>query len=162
MNAQIRNELSSDKKIGDIFYAFGYSIPVSKTGKKFWPALFKRAIIHKLMTDELTANQIATGCKIPLTMVYDWKGANAHHVLKQIDAEAESTSAFAEIKVQELPTPNSQSVGELRLKLDGIELTFPVDYRVDSIGPVAFTFWSLFSPVMRLFVRKSRGFVSRC
>lgn len=34
MNAHIRNELWSDKKIEDIFYVCGYSIPVSKIGKK--------------------------------------------------------------------------------------------------------------------------------
>ena len=45
MNAHTRNELSSDMKIGDVFYAFGYSVPVSKTGKKLWPVLFKRAIV---------------------------------------------------------------------------------------------------------------------
>ena len=54
MIAQIRNELASDKKIGVVFHTFGYSIPVSKTGKMLWPALFKRTIIRNLMTDELT------------------------------------------------------------------------------------------------------------
>ncbi|SMX42405.1 hypothetical protein [Octadecabacter ascidiaceicola] len=138
MNAHTRNELSSDKKIGDVFYAFGYSIPVSKTGKKLWPALFKRAIVYKLMTNELTANQVATGCKIPLPMVYDWKSANAHHVLKQIEADQEP--AFAEIQIQETPLSNDNTIGELRLKFEGIELTLPVDYPVDGIIKIIRTF----------------------
>lgn len=114
--------------------AFGFSIPVTPAGRRVWSPKFKRFILDKMSSGELTLDQIVETCGVSKSYVYQWRmQAQGKPVTA---AEWRAKAQFAEIVVQqdEKPTVAGASL-PAQINISGLitEITLPYDYPIDDL-----------------------------
>lgn len=142
MNSNTLGELSSDQKIEKVFYAFGYSIPVAKDGRRLWPEKFKQAMGQKMNSGSLSPAHIQKECQVSDTMTYDWKKrAKKNRKKNKKEPIKPNGNAFAQIKVSEdIPMVNEIRDDQLIFRRSGSEIIFPKDYSIDRLAALVRAF----------------------
>jgi len=109
--------------------AFGFSIPIIPAGRRVWSPKFKRFILGKMSSGELTLDQIVDTCGISKFYVYQWRmQAQGEPVTA---AEWRAKAQFAEIVVQQDEKPTvAGALLPAQIKISGLitEITLPYDY----------------------------------
>ena len=133
MNTQISGDLSSNQKISDVFHAFGYSIPLSKDGRRMWPTRFKHEMLRRLEAKELSAAEISATCKMDPSTVYQWKREFRREEPKHLSTSPKQPSSFVEIKVRDNVGKRPVAPNTLTFSCRAFELRLPSDYPLDDI-----------------------------
>ena len=111
--------------------AFGFSIPVTPAGRRVWPPSFKRFVLEKMDTGELTLDEITSACGVSRSYIYQWRmQAQGKPVTA---AEWRAKAQFAEIVVENDGQPeNAAAVIPAQIAISGLitEITLPRDYPV--------------------------------
>ncbi|RJE84587.1 hypothetical protein [Paracoccus onubensis] len=55
------------------FRPFGFTVPISSTGRRIWPTGFKKFIIEKLDAGELTVQQVEQEGQVTRSLIYKWQ-----------------------------------------------------------------------------------------
>lgn len=117
--------------------AFGFSIPVTPAGRRVWPPRFKRFVLEKMDSGELTLDQIMETCGVSRSYVYQWRmQAQGKPVTA---AEWRAKAQFAEIVVPEDHEDGKPSAtvptSMARITISGAvtEITLPSDYPVGDL-----------------------------
>ncbi|MBK4216158.1 hypothetical protein JJJ17_09500 [Paracoccus caeni] len=114
--------------------AFGFSIPVTPAGRRVWPPKFKRFVLDKMSSGELTLDEIVETCGVSKSYVYQWRmQAQGKPVTA---AEWRAKAQFAEIVVQQDEGSGTEPVSlPARIILSGLvtEITLPHDYPIDDL-----------------------------
>lgn len=114
--------------------AFGFSIPVTPAGRRVWSPKFKRFILEKMSSGELTLDQIVETCGVSKSYVYQWRmQAQGKPVTA---AEWRAKAQFAEIVVQQDEKPTVAAASPpAQINISGLitEITLPYDYPIDDL-----------------------------
>lgn len=127
MKTQDLGGLSSDQKIGGVFEAFGYSIPVAKDGRRIWPTKFKREMVKRMRAGTLTVQEFQKECQVPDNMVYKWRKQFPETTASKARSKK---AAFAEVRVEEIPKHH----GSIELSWRGVELKLDGDFPIESLA----------------------------
>ncbi|MFV0292984.1 MAG: hypothetical protein ACK5II_07125 [Paracoccus sp. (in: a-proteobacteria)] len=116
--------------------AFDFTIPVTQTGRSRWPPGFKKYVIEKLETDELTVSQIAEESRIKKSLIYKWqaKSRSANKIVRP-------SKTFAQVLVGNKPAeqpwtedgPPSVDVQCIHLRGVAANLILPPDYPIENL-----------------------------
>ncbi|SMR83524.1 hypothetical protein SAMN04488030_3449 [Aliiroseovarius halocynthiae] len=132
MNTHVHNDLSSDKKISKVFHAYGYSIQVRKDGRRMWPAKFKRAMVYKIRSKELSVKELSEVCKTDQFTAKQWRREYGKvESLNETIHPAEPV--FAQLTLSDDDRSTQRSAGDIRVHCKGFDLTLPANYPVEGI-----------------------------
>lgn len=118
------------------FLPFGFTIPISATGRRIWPPGFKNFIIEKLDADELTVQQVEQEGQLARSLIYKWRAKSS------ADEEAKRPiNPFAQVRIEQAPIGNaaparSPSSADIRcIHVHGAvsSLVLPADYPIESL-----------------------------
>ncbi|WP_146161919.1 hypothetical protein [Pseudogemmobacter blasticus] len=84
------------------FQPFGFTIPISSTGRHIWPPGFNNFIIEKLDAGELAVQQVEPEGQLARSLIYKWWAKS------NSDEEAERPiNSFAQVRIEEAPIGNA-------------------------------------------------------
>ncbi|MFV0293119.1 MAG: hypothetical protein ACK5II_07860 [Paracoccus sp. (in: a-proteobacteria)] len=118
------------------FQPFGFTIPISSTGRRIWPSDFKKFIIEKLDAGELTVQQIEQEGQLARSLIYKWQ------VKSNVDNAAERPiNPFVEVRIEDAPTggatpARSPSWADICcIHVHGVvsNLVLPADYPIENL-----------------------------
>ncbi len=118
------------------FQPFGFTIPISSTGRRIWPSGFKKFVIEKLDAGELTVQQVEQEGQVARSLIYKWQAKRS-----AADEAERPINAFAQVRVRDTPKaklglerlPPSADIRCIRIHGPVSNLVLPVDYPVENL-----------------------------
>lgn len=133
MNSQNLGELASDQKIQNVFYAFGYSIPIGKDGRRLWPTKFKRAMGQRMRSGELSVGDVQKACQISDKTAYSWRKGGSQKSSHKPQTAQQPTTSFAEIKVETDKPAQPSETNQMVFRRAGCEVLLPPGFPIDQL-----------------------------
>ena len=135
MNSQALGELASDQKIEQVFYAYGYSIPVGKDGRRLWTRRFKDEIGQQMKSGRLSVGEVAKTCGVKHETASRWKKASEKKALgPHSTLKPNSKPSFAEIKVSSREQTVPAASENIIFKRGSCEVLFPASYPIGKLA----------------------------
>lgn len=134
MNSQVLGGLASDQKIPNVFHAFGYSIPVGKDGRRLWPTKFKRIMGQRLISGELSIDEVQKTCQVSDKTAYKWKRNGSRKPARSKLKPKNRIPAFAEVKVEATEPAAAETSPQIVFKRAGCEVLLPINYPIDQLA----------------------------
>lgn len=118
------------------FQPFGFTIPISSTGRRIWPYGFKRFVIEKLDAGELTVQQVEQECQVARSLIYKWQAKSGAE-----EVADRPRNPFAQVRIEDASKGNSASARspsstDIRcIHIHGAvsNLVLPADYPVENL-----------------------------
>ncbi|MBK4217965.1 hypothetical protein JJJ17_18715 [Paracoccus caeni] len=118
------------------FQPFGFTIPISSTGRRIWPPGFKKFIIEKLDAGELTVQQIEQEGQIARSLIYKWQAKRGAD-----DAAERPINPFAQVCIEDAPIgsaapaglPSSADIRCIHVHGAVSNLVLPTDYPIENL-----------------------------
>lgn len=124
------DDCSSGQKINKLLHAFGYSIPIGKDGRRLWPSKFKKDMVQKLRSKELTAVEISKACKTSQYTVRQWEREFGRKHPKRKPVLPEVAPDFVEVKFNDTQAITPDIIA---FHCNAFELKLPSDYPLSGI-----------------------------
>lgn len=118
------------------FQPFGFTIPISSTGRRIWTSGFKKFIIEKLDAGELTVQQVEQEGQLARSLIYKWQVKN-----NTDDVAERPINPFAQVRIEDASIGNaalgrSPSSADIRcIHVHGAvsNLVLPADYPIENL-----------------------------
>lgn len=118
------------------FQPFGFTIPINSTGRRIWPSSFKKFIIEKLYTGELTVQQVEQEGQLARSLIYKWQAKSS------ADYAAERpVNPFAQVRIEDASiveatpgrSPSSADIRCIHVHGAVSNLVLPADYPIEKL-----------------------------
>lgn len=118
------------------FQPFGFTIPISSTGRRIWPSGFKKFIVEKLDAGELTVLQVEREGQVARSLIYKWQAR-----IGAEEAADRPTNPFAQVRVEDASmggAPPARSPSSLDIRCIHVHgavsnLILPADYPIENL-----------------------------
>ena len=118
------------------FQPFGFTIPISSTGRRIWPSGFKKFIIEKLDAGELTVQQVEQEGQLARSLIYKCRAKSGAD-----EAADRPSNPFAQVRIEDAPigsaaparSPSSADIRCIHVHGAVSNLVLPADYPIENL-----------------------------